>query len=135
MATDYGEDVRTWLLSISGVSSAVSTRCHENHVPDDKDGPYIWYRHGGIQPDDCLDDSAGTEPLNVSYDIEICGDDLGQVATIAKAIRNATPMRGTFGASTVKGVFVDNHDEDYLYQNQYADEVRHLQSLQLTIFG
>lgn len=135
MATDYGEDVRSWMLSIGIVSSAVGTRCHENHVPDGKDTPYIWYRHGSIQPDDCLDDTAGNEPLSVSYDIEICGDDLGDCVDIAKAIRNATPMRGTFGNATVKGVFVENHDEDYVYQNQFADEVRHIQSLQLTIFG
>lgn len=132
MATDYTLQVRTWLLSLTGITGVATV--HHNHVPEDKALPYVWFSLSSEQKDNCLDAAAGEEPVMQLFNIEICGTSLGGVVAVAKAIKDVCPFRGTLGATTVQLCDVDNHDEDYVPQNEFSDDVRHIQTLLLRIF-
>jgi len=64
---------------------------HHNIVPETSENTYVWFRQLGDANDLCLDDAAGEKPLSTSFDIEVCGSDLDEVAEITLAIKNATP--------------------------------------------
>lgn len=135
MASDYSPDVRTWLLSISGVSTPVGTRVHHNYVPEAKDSPYVWFRLGNVTNDGrSLNSVAGEEDSVLSFDIEICGNSLSQAIGIAEAIRDTVPFRGSVGSKTAQMVDVENHDEDYIPKNEFSDDVRHIQTLSLKLY-
>lgn len=134
MATDQSTNVRTWLLTIATVSTACGGRVHHNIVPEPSESTYIWYRQAGDTQDLCLDDTAGEKPLNTSFDIEVCGTDLNEVASVTLAIKNATPTRGTFGSYTAGLITADSHDDSYAFENQFSDTVRHIQALILRVF-
>jgi hypothetical protein len=132
MATDYTIDLRTWLLSLTGINGVATV--HHNHVPEDKAVPFVWFAMASEQRDNCLDSAAGEEAMTQLFNIEICGTSLGGVVAIAKAIKDACPFRGALGTKTVQLCDVDNHDERYVPQNEFSDDVRHIQTLLLRIF-
>lgn len=134
MAIDQSLNVRTWLQTITAVDSACGERIHHNVVPEVSNNIYIWYRQSGDISDYCLDDSAGEKPLATSFDIEVCGTDLDAVASVTLAIKNATPTRGAFGTYTAGLIMANSHDDSYAFENQFSDDVRHIQSLLLQVF-
>lgn len=133
MGIDITPDVRTWLLTVGDIAADCDDRVHHNYVPAGE-LPYVWYRLAGEDRDDSLDEEAGSNPLAYSFDIEVCGEDLDQVVSLANDIKNATPFRGTFGGITAKMVQVGSHNDDYVPQNEFAENVRQIQTLLLRVF-
>lgn len=133
MANDTTENLRVYLLTSSDVRSLTSGNVHQNQVPQNRKQDYIWLRLASRQPDHCLDDETGAAPRALLYDCECCSSDLDRSVRLSDAVRALAPYRGSFGDSTVKGVFVNDQDEDYQPVNDMGDIGIHIQTLQIEV--
>lgn len=135
MALDYTQNLKAKLQADTTVASYIASRVHHNNVPTLTDAKldYIWLRRSGHRYERTFDESAGTAPLSVLYDVECCSRDLDRSAKLADAVRNLFPFSGTFGDSTVKGAFANDQSEDYVPLNDSASIGVHVQALQVEI--
>ena len=125
MAT-IGENIRTVLLADStGVNAIVDGRVHQNNVPESIPMPRVWYTRAASFEDV---DNAGVGGLtDSSWDIECHAEDLGDALNLAdkvKSLLNGT--KGSFGDDSVQGVFVEDHDDDYLPKGIGEDDDSHI---------
>lgn len=116
--SDLAEDLRSFLLAAPAIAGVVDQRVHQDHVPQQQARPYIWYRQSGVEEDSELDGAVGAEPERVFFDVECCAP-ISQVAkNLAKLVRGKlNNLRGMLGAQRVLGVFVREHDDDYVPRN------------------
>lgn len=132
MANDYTQNLKRFFETDQTVRGFVASRVHHNNVPTEK-GDYIWLRRSGHVYDRTFDESAGTAPRLVLYDVECCSSDLHRSSLLADAVRALFPFSGTFGDSTVKYAAVNDQDEDYIPLNSSASVGINVQSLQVEI--
>ena len=123
--TTTEENMRTFLLASDAIKAAVSTRVAYNRVPQDKDTPYIFFQQQGAEDDISLGDSAGM-PTRPRYAVE-CWDDSPSGAIALKNLVQARlhKHRGTFGDTTVKGVFASDADDEYIPNGDGGDDGLH----------
>ena len=94
-------------------------RIHQNYVPPGLNGkspmtPYVWFAKSDDSGEDALADSAGTEAYNNVFDLECWAATTPEAVALKNAVRKRLHLaRGTFGASTVQGVFVAGQGGDY----------------------
>lgn len=135
MALD--EDLRTEIMA---ASTTLGLRVHQNIIPEHQ-GPLVgsevrcWYQRLLRQDDLDLDSSRG-ELSESEYTVECISLDLAAAITAADAIRVAlNGKRGTFGSSSVKGVFVNNQDDSYEPRGIGADAWAHVSAQVVRIFS
>ena len=123
---DIGQNIRTVLIADStGVNAIVNGRVHQNLVPETLVTPRIWYtRAGSLEEVDC----AGIGGLiDSSWDMECHAEDLDVAQNTAQAIKDLlNGTFGTFGTDTVAGIFVTDHDDDYLPKGIGEDDDAHI---------
>jgi hypothetical protein len=69
------------------------------------------------------------------FDLEVISDDLDEAQDIAHATRKfLNGKRGTFGTQTVQGVFVEDHNDDYIPKGVASEEAYHVAALAVTIW-
>jgi len=107
------ENMRTFLLSDSNIAELVGPRVAYNNLPQTKDNPRIFFQQTGAVDDIAMDDSAGV-PTRPQYTIEAI-DDTPEGAIALKNLVHAKlhKHRGTFGATTVKGIFAADVADNY----------------------
>lgn len=122
-------NMRTFLLADASIAAAVGPRVSYNHVPQDKDVPYIFFQQSGATDDIALGDSAGT-PTRPRFAVE-CWADRPASAIELKNLVHARlhKHRGTFGDTTVKAVFAEDVDDEYIPNGNGADDGLHGASL------
>ena len=131
---DVATRLRTFLLTDTAIANQVGERIHQGQVPESSDGDYIWYSRAAIEPLRVLA-SGVLDPLSVRFDVECISDDLDQSQVLAAAVRaKCDAYRGTFADTTVQGIFVDDHNDDYTPRGVFSDEGAHVAALQLEIF-
>lgn len=128
------EDLRTELLT-AATTALVGSRVVQNVVPQDLGSlfPRIWYMRTDRQEEI---DLAGTRGLFMTsnYDVEVSDLDIDSSISIADTIRTTLNGKyGTFGAGSVKGVFVDDHDDQYIPRSVGDDEGIHVSALRVRI--
>lgn len=140
------DDLRAFILDDATVAAAIGERAHQNHQPTadafapgelDGDGdalPYVVYFRRGRELELSTDAAAGEDPHVEFFDVEIYGDDLGEVEAIADAIKALGPYRGAFGAGAVNGFFVEDHSDDYIPRGNLADAGLHLAALNVEVY-
>ena len=135
MAFDYTQNLKAKLATDGTVAGYVANRIHQNRVPTQEETKldYLWIRRSNHRYERTFDESAGTAPLSVLYDVECCSRDLNRSALLADAVRNIFPFSGTFGDSTVKGAFANDQSEDYEPINLSAGVGVHVQTIQVEI--
>jgi hypothetical protein len=111
--TTTEEHMRKFLLADTGIAAAVGPRVAYNNVPQTKGTPYIFFQQTGAVDDIAMDDSAGT-PTRPQYTIE-CVDAKPLDAINLKNLVHARlhKHRGTFGDTTVKGIFAADVADNY----------------------
>jgi hypothetical protein len=122
------ENMVTFLLASDSIKAAVKAVSY-NHVPQDKDTPYIFFQQSGATDDVALDDSAGT-PTRPRYAVEVWADrpaDAIEIKNLVQARLNK--HRGTFGDTTVKGIFAEDVDDEYIPNGNGDDDGLHGASL------
>jgi len=113
-----GEDLRTHIVNSTAcqalfTSIAADGCVEQNTIRQQAPSPRIWYQRGSSEePVDC----AGVGGLVEStWDIECHSDDLDQALDLADAVkRRLNGHFGSFGTGRVMGVFVEDHDDDYI---------------------
>lgn len=107
------ENLRTFLLSDTNIAALVGPRVAYNNLAQTKPNPRIFFQQTGAVDDVAMDDSAGV-PTRPQYTIEAI-DDTPEGAIVLKNLVHAkvNKHRGTFGDTTVKGIFAADVADNY----------------------
>lgn len=133
---DLAENLRAFLLADAGVAAIVGTRIHQSNVPQDSDLPYLWLRRASRDHDRTLDAVVGEEPESERYDLEAISDDLDEAQDLSLAVKDCLDnYRGTLGAATVQGCFVEDQNDDYIPRGIMGDEPLQFSALSVQIFN
>jgi hypothetical protein len=122
------ENMVTFLLASDSIKAAVKAVSY-NHVPQDKDTPYIFFQQAGGSHDAALDDSQVT-PTRPRYAIECWASNPFDAIALKNLVQPRLNMyRGTFGDTTVKGIFAEDVDDEYIPNGNGDDDGLHGASL------
>lgn len=123
---DIGENLRTAIIGSTALRSAMPGYAVIGAVEQDTYRetpplPRIWFSRS-IQNEEV--DLSGTGGLEQSsWDIEVQSDSIGtaqQLASVVKRYLNG--KRGVFGTQTVQGVFVSDHDDNYVPRSVSSED-------------
>lgn len=111
---DLGANLRTKLLADATLRSLVGDRIHVNKIPARPGNNFIYLAVDSTQENETLDGQVGEAPLSQTYAAE-CISLEGQAEAIAikQRLRQLNNFRGTLGDQTVKGIFVNEFQEQY----------------------
>lgn len=127
--TTTEEHMRKFLLADTSIAAAVGTRVSYNYVPQDKDAPYIFFQQSGATDDIALGDSASV-PTRPTYAVECWADNPADAIALKNLVQaRLHKHRGTFGDTTVKGIFAADVDDDYVPNGNGEDAGMHSASL------
>ncbi len=133
--SDVATRLRSFLLSDAAITREVGDRVHQAHVPESSEGDYVYFQRSTIEPLRTLD-ASNIDPLYTSFDVEIISRDLEQCQFIASIVRAKLDCyRGAFDDATVKGIFVEDHNDDYIPRGTYADEGVHVAAMSVQIYS
>jgi hypothetical protein len=125
MAATMEENLSAFILSDDTIKKAISSRLAYNHVPQLDQIPYGFFQQSGNTDDAALDDSAGA-PTRYQYALEFWDmDPLRVKRTGLRAQQILNKYRGTFGDSTVQGIFAESQNDDYQPRGIMDDEGFH----------
>jgi hypothetical protein len=107
------ENLRTFLLAGTGIAAAVGDRIAFNSIPQGKGTPRIFFQQSGSVDDTAMDDSAGA-PTRPQFTIEVYDSKPEGAVAVKKLVQNCLHKhRGTFGDTTVKGIFAADVADNY----------------------
>ena len=132
MASNIGINLRAFLIADPAITAFVSTgstgaRISQNIVPQPLERPFIWFMRSGSFRDV---DMAGNQMLtDSSWDMEIQTEDIDDTESLVDAVKDR--LNGHFGAfgstdACVKGIFVTDHDDDYILKTIGEDDDEHI---------
>jgi hypothetical protein len=133
--SNCASDFRAFLLADSGIAAAVGTRVHVGSVPQPTAAPYIWIGRAGVTHERTLDQSQGEQPFEERWDLEVWGEDLGDVQDLAELIRGLDCAKGTFGDGSIQLLYVEDHSDDYSPKGLFSDEGLDLAAFSITLYG
>lgn len=132
--TDIATRLRTFCLADTAIATAIGSRMCQSVVPEQIDVPYVWFGRAGTEDLDLLDSAPGEAPFITSFNVEAISDALDESQSIADLLKaRLNKYRGTFADSTVKGIFVTDHNDDYYPRGLGADEGRHVAALRVEV--
>ncbi len=130
-----GENLKTF-LTVDTTTLSSAHRVSQNKVPQhiENQFPRIWFTRSDRFDYTDLDGTKGGMVLS-TFDLECISDDVDQALDLADAVYEVLhAYRGSFGAGTVKGCFVDSQDDDYVPKGIGDDEGLHVAAQSLRIF-
>ncbi len=132
-----GENLRTFLVSSTAIQDLFDDVTAKNVVeqtawPENPPSPRIWY--GRVSEEEPRDlDGCGGIVFSL-WDIECQSTDLDEVLNIAAAVKTRLDAyAGLMGDQTVQGVFVTDHDDDYVWKSVGEDAGIDASALQVRI--
>lgn len=115
------EDLRIYLLAATTIQTQVGDRVHYNHVPQQSDLPYVWFRRSALNEDVEFDGPGGLK--RTSFDLECYGENEDEAQDLGTDVRaRLHGAKGTVGDSTSLGIFVSDQDDDYIPRGDASDE-------------
>lgn len=119
------ENLRAFLLADADIKAAVKAVSY-NHVPQDKDSPYIFFQQSGATDDTAMDDAAGT-PTRPRYTFEIWADNPADAIALKNTVQGKLHRyRGSFGTDgTAKGIFAEDVSDNYIGNGNSGDDGMH----------
>lgn len=130
------EELRTELIT-AATTAVIGNRCHQNVIPQRGGNtfPRVWYQRIGREEQVDLDGTRGGL-MSSRYDVECHSTAIDQAIDVADSIRTALSGKyGTFGGASVKGCFVEDHDDTYIPRGIGDDHGVHVSALQLVIWS
>lgn len=118
--SDYAQNLLALLKSNATVTKYAAGRLHEDHIPQLNGTitePFVWMSQRSETPSSVIDGAQGEAPDTVIFDMEVSGGSNrrhGQRSLGAAVRALLNNYRGTFGDSTVKGIFVRDKDNDHI---------------------
>jgi len=135
MAT-IGEDLRTFLLADSDISTAVgASRVYQNEAVENYVGSFIWYQRSDTEPLQTLGESAGARPWAEFINVECISDDIDDAIDLGDLVRAKHATRGTFGAGTVSGLFIGSQSDAYIPRGDASDDGLNVCAFSFQIMG
>tara|TARA_R100000808_G_C2120425_1_gene131844 strand:- start:782 stop:1201 length:420 start_codon:yes stop_codon:yes gene_type:complete len=132
----FGADFRQFLIDQAGITALVGTRVHQNYLPEQYSGTYIWLARRNIEHLDVIDQAAGPEPFRQLFDLECISETAGEALDLAELVADLHSHRGTFGnSSTVQAIFVASQAEDYVPRGIASNLALEVSPLELEIVG
>ncbi len=123
--TTTEENLRAFILADANIKASVATRVSYNKVPQDKDVPYIFFQQQGADDSPVLDDSPRA-PLQPRYAIECWAATPASAVALKNLVQPRLNLyRGTFGDTTVKGIFAADADDEYVPLGDGGDSGLH----------
>lgn len=135
---DATENLIAFLLDDSSLSASLGTRCNQIRGLQEFTYPFCVLFRTGTDGDTerTVDQSVGTAPFRKFYDIEVVSDDVDEAADIAERVKAyADGYSGAFGDTTIQGLFIEDHDDDYQARAVAGDEAVYVQALQAQLVG
>lgn len=135
-----GENLIADILATTEVTDLIGDRAQQNTQNVTDVLPRIWLTRSSVTQEVPMD--ATVTPRQSFWDVEIYSQGteendsgLDDTLTIADILRARWQgKRGTLGTGTVKGMFVQDHDDDYLFQGTGGAEGVHVAALQLEVW-
>lgn len=115
--------LRTLLLTDGDITAKVGPRIHQATVPEDTQPPFIFFKRTNVRFERALGES-GVAAFSHTFDVECVGMNLNDSQELADEIRSYDGYIGTFGDSTCKGIFVNEHTDEY--ESEFGDHVASL---------
>lgn len=135
---DLAENLRTVIVGSTAIvaefgSMAAPYAVIQGWEPQEDTLPRIHFARSSFSEEvDLSGDGGLTEQ---QFDLEVISDDLDESQDIAHAARKfLNGKRGTFGTQTVQGVFVEDHNDDYIPKGVVSEEAYHVAALAVTIW-
>lgn len=114
------EDLVSYIGGTTLITGATSNRIHAYHVPQHSRTPHVLINRDGRDSPLTLDGVAGL--FRTDFSIEIATTAPGACEDLIDAVFDRLHgVRGTVGASTVLGIFVNDVDSDYQFSNAFDD--------------
>jgi len=135
---DAAENLVTFLLADSSLSTSLGTRCNQIRALQDFAYPFAVLFRTGTDGDSerTLNQGVGVSPFRKFFNLEVVSDDIDEAADIAERVKAyADGFGGTFGDTTIQGIFIEDHDDDYQSRAVLDDEAVYIQALQLELVG
>lgn len=125
-----GENLYTFITSSTGVAKAFTDAgavvtndgaVEQNTIREDPPLPWIWF---GRESENEDLDFAGNGLIGESlWDVECYSDDIDEVHDVVAAVKTRLHgHRGSFGAGSVHGIFVTDHDDEYVPKGNASEE-------------
>ena len=131
---DIATRFRTFCLADATIAAAIGSRMCQSVVPEQLATPYVWFGRASTDDLDTLDASPGEASFVTAFNVEAISDDLDEAQSIGDALKaRLNKYRGTFADSTVKGIFVTDHNDDYYPRGLGEDGGRHVAALRVEI--
>lgn len=132
---DAAENLRTLLLETAAVTAIVNQRIFQDTIPQKAPRPFIWFQQRGSEDIyACLDDAQGSEPGLLLFDLECCADDISEAKRLAAGVRSLNKFRGDMGTQRVQGLFVEDHNDEYVAITNMSDNGIFLAALNVEIY-
>lgn len=132
-----GEDIYSFITNSTALSTMFEDIdaphvVEQNTVVQDPPSPRIWYgRSSSEEPTDLAGEGGLVES---TWDFEVHADDIDEAMNVADALkRRMNGYRGTFGSTSVLGIFVDDHDDEYLIKGDASETELHVAALSARI--
>lgn len=132
--TTVGEDFIAFLVAdTTGVNDTVSGRVHQNVVPQGSVFPHIWIGRTEQEKPRTNDKAGGI--TRARFDVECKGGGAGASIELADKVKDRIDnYQGAFGNSRAQGIFVEDHDDDYIPKGGGLDEGIHSADLDVLIW-
>jgi len=133
-----GENLRSFITSSTGVlavfsGAAAPNAVLQNKLPYGPPLPRIWFGRASQEEEVDLSGTGGL--VESSWNIEAISDDVDEALEIADAVKaDLNGHRGTFGSGTVKGCFVEDHDDDYQPKGVGSEDGFYVAAISARIF-
>lgn len=131
-----GSDLRAFLLNQSLFAGSSGTGRIQVNVNDQEAAtPRVYIQQSSYTDDDMLYSGADGMP-NTSFDVEVIDEDITDCLSISQTIRKALKgYHGAFGSTWALGVFVEDHDDNYIPKGIDTDENFNVSALSVTIMS
>lgn len=119
------EDLRTFIIGTTSVTSLIATRCHYNHLPESSLSPHVWFRVASDSEERTMDGVGGLH--EATCDIECVGTTESSAQNVGDAIKSRLDgYKGAMGNCTCQGAFLRDKDDDYMPYSNQSDEGAHV---------
>jgi hypothetical protein len=137
--SSIGENLRTFIVGSTSLSTYFDAidgigTVEQNTIRQDAPSPRIWYQRNQQSEDLDVDGTGGL--VESTWDIEVHSESPdGQSLDIADVLKaRLHGHKGAFGDQSVQGVFVEDHDDDYLPKGVASEDGLYVAALSAKIF-
>lgn len=132
--SDVATRLRAFLIADATLQQYVGDRVHQSHVPESSDGDFIYFSREAMEPHRVLD-TGSIAPLLHRFSLEVISSELDRAQDIATIVRSKLDgYRGDFGDGSTQGIFVEDHNDDYIPRAIYGDDGKHVAAFSVEIY-